>query len=156
MSSGLTLNAPIATKVVFFSRLLKCFRSLFGKQYGPRSDCSYRSSVMLGNYLQQTTSADIIFRCIFLGALRVNPLPPFHDNHRLLSFLLMYFGGLFCKQYGPLPPFHDNHRLLSFLLMYFGGLFCKQYGPRSDCSFRSSLIRSHSVCSHNEISLECI
>ena len=31
------------------------------------------SSVMLGNYLQQTTSADNIFRCIyFLGALRVN------------------------------------------------------------------------------------
>ena len=29
--------------------------------------------VMLGNYLQQTTSADGIFRCIFfLGALRVN------------------------------------------------------------------------------------
>ena len=29
--------------------------------------------VMLGNYLQQTTSADNIFRCIFfLGALRVN------------------------------------------------------------------------------------
>ena len=28
-------------------------------------------SVMLGNYLQQTTSADNIFRCIFfLGALR--------------------------------------------------------------------------------------
>ena len=30
-------------------------------------------SVMLGNYLQQTTLADDIFRCIyFLGALRVN------------------------------------------------------------------------------------
>ena len=29
-------------------------------------------SVMLGNYLQQTTSADNIFRCIFLlGTLRV-------------------------------------------------------------------------------------
>ena len=28
-------------------------------------------SVMLGNYMQQTTSADDIFRCIFLGALRV-------------------------------------------------------------------------------------
>ena len=27
------------------------------------------SSVMLGNYSQQTTSADDIFRCIFLGAL---------------------------------------------------------------------------------------
>ena len=31
------------------------------------------SSVMLGNYLQQMTSADNIFRCIlFLAALRVN------------------------------------------------------------------------------------
>ena len=27
------------------------------------------SSVMLGNYLQQTTSADDIFRCIFFYAL---------------------------------------------------------------------------------------
>ena len=33
------------------------------------------SSVMLGNYLQQTTSADDIFRCIFfLALLRVNCL----------------------------------------------------------------------------------
>ena len=41
---------------------------------GPRV-CFYTiSSVMLGNYLQQTTSADDISRCIFfLGALRVNP-----------------------------------------------------------------------------------
>ena len=30
------------------------------------------SSVKLGNYLQQTTSADVIFRCIFLDAFRVN------------------------------------------------------------------------------------
>ena len=31
------------------------------------------SPVMLGNYLQQTTSAEHIFRCkVFLGALRVN------------------------------------------------------------------------------------
>ena len=31
------------------------------------------SSVMLGNYLQQTSSADDIFRCdFFLGALRAN------------------------------------------------------------------------------------
>ena len=70
----LTLNVPIATKVVCFSCLLKCLRSLYGKQCGPRSDCSYKSalfasilnlSVMLGKYLQQTTSADDIFRCIF-------------------------------------------------------------------------------------------
>ena len=41
----LTLNVPIATKVVCFSRLLECLRSLYGKQCGPRSDCSYRSSL---------------------------------------------------------------------------------------------------------------
>ena len=41
----LTLNAPIATKVVCFSRLLKCLKGLYGKQCGPRSDCSYRSSL---------------------------------------------------------------------------------------------------------------
>ena len=64
-----TLNALITTKVVCFSRPLKCLRSLYGIQCGPRADCSFasirNSSVMLGNYLQQTTSADDIFRCIF-------------------------------------------------------------------------------------------
>ena len=30
------------------------------------------SSVMLGSYLQQTTTVDDIFICFFLGALRVN------------------------------------------------------------------------------------
>ena len=44
--SILTLNAPIATKVVCFSRLLKCLRSLYGKPCGPRSDCSFRSSLL--------------------------------------------------------------------------------------------------------------
>ena len=39
------INASIATKVVCFSRLLKCLRSLYGKQCGPRTDCSYRSSL---------------------------------------------------------------------------------------------------------------
>ena len=63
------------------------FKKLLWQKCGPRSDCSYRSSlfwihavcfylissVMLGNYLQQTTSADDILRCIFiLGALKVN------------------------------------------------------------------------------------
>ena len=41
----LTHTAQIATKVACFSRLLKCLRSLYGKQCGPRSDCSYRSSL---------------------------------------------------------------------------------------------------------------
>ena len=77
----LTLNVPIATKVVCFSRLLKCLKSLYGKQCGPRSDCScsgstlfasiLNSSVMLGNYLQRAIFSDAFF---FLGALRVNLL----------------------------------------------------------------------------------
>ena len=80
---GLTLNAPIATKVVCFSRLLKCLRSLYGKQLDPDQTapigavCSgsmlfasmLNLSVMPGNYLQLTTSADDIFRCIFFLAL---------------------------------------------------------------------------------------
>ena len=45
MRSTLTLNAPIATKVVCFFRVLNCLRSLNGKQCRPRSDCSYRSSL---------------------------------------------------------------------------------------------------------------
>ena len=70
-------KAPIATKVVCFSCLLKCLRSLYmansvdPDQIG--AVCSgfmlfasiFNYSVMLGNYLQQTTSADDIFRCIF-------------------------------------------------------------------------------------------
>ena len=100
----LTLNAPIATKVVCFSRLLNYLRSLYGKQCGTRSDCSYRfsrftlfatilnTSVMLGNYLQQMTSADNIFRCIFfLGALRVKDILCWQ---LLLQFNTVSFGTL--------------------------------------------------------------
>ena len=36
-------------------------------------------SVMLGNYLQQTTSTDNVFRCVFfLGAFRVNCINVVH------------------------------------------------------------------------------
>ena len=75
-SRKLSYSSQIATKVVCFSRLLKCLRSLYGKQCGPRSAvCSGSTliasilnlSVMLGNYLQQTTVLD----AFFLGALRV-------------------------------------------------------------------------------------
>ena len=41
-------------------------------------------SVMLGNYLQQMTSADDIFRCIFfLGASRIKVLVMGHNNSPL-------------------------------------------------------------------------
>ena len=112
----LTLNAPIATKGVCFSRLLKCLRSLYGKLCGPRSDCSYavcsgstlfasilNSSVMIGNYLQQTTSADEIFRCIFfLGALRVNygDICQFIRNTCLFTRTFKGYG-----IFGTIPPY---------------------------------------------------
>ena len=82
----LTLNAPIATKIVCFSRLLKCLRSLYGKQCGPRSDCSYRSSLfwvhavcfytLFISNARQLFAADDFSRQhfqmhFFLGALRV-------------------------------------------------------------------------------------
>ena len=78
------LKGPIETKVVCFSRLLKWLRSLYGKQFGPRSTLFasiLNSSVMLGNYLQQTTSADDFSRQhfqmhFFLGALRVDVIKP--------------------------------------------------------------------------------
>ena len=86
VSSKFTLNAPIATKVFCFSRLLKCLRSLYGKQCGPRSECSYRSSlfsgsmlfasilnlsVILGHYLQQKTQQTTFSDAFFLGVLGV-------------------------------------------------------------------------------------
>ena len=82
----LTLKTPIPTKVVCFSRLLKCLRNLYGKQCGPRSDCSYRSSlfwvhtVCFYTYFvsnaRQSFAADDFSRGhfqmhFFLGALRI-------------------------------------------------------------------------------------
>ena len=43
------------------------------------------SSVIIGNYLQQTTSADDIFRCIFFGALRVNNIDVSAEANRVDS-----------------------------------------------------------------------
>ena len=89
----LTLNAPIATKVVCFSRLLKCSETSMSNSVDPDQTapigadqtaptgavCSgsmlfatiFNLSVMLGNSLQQTTSADDIFRCIFSWRFKV-------------------------------------------------------------------------------------
>ena len=58
------------------------------------------------------------------------------------SFLLP----LTTSGFNPFSTIHNNYYLLCHLLLYFGSLYCKQYGPRSDCSIRSSLIRIHSVC----------
>ena len=48
------------------------------------------SSVMLGNYLQQTTSADDIFRFIFIGALRVKYFTAYQDCFAVISQELSY------------------------------------------------------------------
>ena len=87
------------------------------------------SSVKLGNYLQQTASADDIFRCIFFLALK----------------------GLKHYWLRPSPASHNFRRLLTLLLIFLDSLFYKHYGPRSDCSHGSSLIRFHSVCFHDKI-----
>ena len=79
--SLLTLN--IVTKVVCFSHLLKVQEASMANSVDPDQTapigavCSgsmlfasiLNLSVMLGNYFQQTTSADDIFRCIFFLAL---------------------------------------------------------------------------------------
>ena len=44
------------------------------------------SPVMLGNYLQQTTSADDTFRCTFLGALRVRHYMMHQKKNKTLIF----------------------------------------------------------------------
>ena len=67
----LTLNAPMATKVVCFSRLLKCLRSLYGKQCGPRSDCSFRSSL----FWVQAQGGFSIFFCIGRLGPSIYPSP---------------------------------------------------------------------------------
>ena len=83
-----SFNATIGKKVVCFSRLLKCLRSLYGKQCGPRSDSGstlfvsiLNSSVMLGNYLQQTTFSDAFFSWRFN---RVQSVKVFTDFKRKL------------------------------------------------------------------------
>ena len=49
------------------------------------------SSVLLVNYLQQTTSADDIFRCIFLGDLRVKFVhaQPRYNNGSVLEIRVL-------------------------------------------------------------------
>ena len=63
------------------------------------------ASGMLGNYLQQATSANDIFRCIFLGALRVKSNTPYAiivPNMKLSStmngeFALRATGQILCS-----------------------------------------------------------
>ena len=117
--SHLTLDAPIATKVVCFSRLLKWLRCLYGKQCGPRSDCSYRSSLfwvhavcfytLLVSNIKQLFAADDFNRRHFqmhfiLGTLRVNPLCILSLLNTFKSFdLIRYVPSTIFQLYRELP-----------------------------------------------------
>ena len=69
----LTLNAPITTKVVCFSRLLKCLRSLYGKLWTQIRLLLY----FIRQYCKAVTCSRRHFQLHFcLGALRV-PIIPF-------------------------------------------------------------------------------
>ena len=65
----LTLNAPITTKVVCFSRLLICLKSLYGKQCGPRPDCSILNEMNNG---QPIPLMWYIFILLFLRILALD------------------------------------------------------------------------------------
>ena len=78
----LTLKAPIATKVVCLSCLLKCLRNLYDKQCGPRLDWEQsdlgpsclllylNSSVMLDNHCSRRLQQTAFFRFIFSWRLK--------------------------------------------------------------------------------------
>ena len=93
----LSLKALITTKIVCFCRLIICYRNLFNKHYRLRSSGStlFVSILTLVNnvskYTQQTTLADIVFRCIFAGALRVNALSINKYLTCLIQRLLPFF-----------------------------------------------------------------
>ena len=110
LDGQLTLNAPIATKVVCFSRLLKCLRSLYGKQCGPRSDCSYRSSLfwvqavcfytLFASNARQLFAADDFNRRhfqmhFFLGALRVKLAIVASQCHCIIYLFIQVLFALF-------------------------------------------------------------
>ena len=67
----LTLNATVTTKVVCFSHLLKCLRSLYGKLWTQirRAVCSgftlFASILRFVNNVRQLFATDDILRCIF-------------------------------------------------------------------------------------------
>ena len=60
-------------------------------------------------------------------------------------------------EFYPFPMIiHHNCHLLSFLHYILWCPLLQEYEPRSDCSLKRSLIRVHSVCSCDKISLVCI
>ena len=60
------------------------------------------SSVMLGNYLQQTTSADDIFKCIFfLGALRAYVYILLFFLSHFTPYIYFFGGKVLCPLQAP-------------------------------------------------------
>ena len=85
------------------------------------------SSVMLGNYLQQTTSAEDIFRCIFfLGALRVKTYCLLSGYERFPYLKLVHIRGYLINTiYHICPVKHPWDQLfLSFFIYSFFPLLC--------------------------------
>ena len=133
MVTILTLNAPIATKVVCFSCLLKCLRSLYGKQCGPRSDCSYRSSLLWVHAVcfytffvsntRQLFSADDFSRRhfqlhFFLGALRVK-----------IAFFICFhfFRFITCRSTGFVCSFlKSNNDIIYMFVCLYVKVYCYQ------------------------------
>ena len=81
-STVLTLKAPIATKVVCFSRLLKCLEASMANSVNPDQTCSgstlFACILKFASNVWQLFAADDFSRRhfqIFLGTLRVN------ENH---------------------------------------------------------------------------
>ena len=99
ISDPLTLKAPISTKDVCFSRLLKCLRSLYGKQCGPRSDCSYRNSLF---WVQA-----VCFYTQFISNVRqLFAADNFNRRHFQMHFFL---GTLSVKIFNELAKFYCNY-----------------------------------------------
>ena len=110
----LTLKAPITTKVVCFSRLPKCLRSLCDKQRGSRSDCSYMNSLIwvhpvcfytkfVSNVRQLFAADDFSrrhFSDAFFLALRYTRLQLmfFVVCWSQLSLVVKYYEKMFCYQ----------------------------------------------------------
>ena len=119
----LALKAPIATKVICFSRLLKCLRSLNDKQFGPRSGSTMFASILkFVRNVRQLFAADDLSRrhfsdAFFLGALRVRIF------HMGLDTRKPVFG--VCKQQRCIPACASAHLLFFFLKVYLNLLQAK-------------------------------
>ena len=96
------------------------------------------SSVMLGNYLQQTTSAYDIFRCIFLGTLTVNLVDKKANSILLSKYLLIWTFKL--QSLTIKAPITTKVICFCHLLKCCRGLSSKQCRPRSDWSWSTLFV----------------